>query len=63
MLTLVVFKDGAIRQLNVNTIFINGNIEEKVHMTQFTGFEYAYFPHYVCKLRNTLYDIKQALRA
>jgi len=39
LLEIAAFYDYEIRQMNVKTIFLNGNLEEDVYVTQSTGFE------------------------
>jgi Reverse transcriptase (RNA-dependent DNA polymerase) len=39
LLSIVAFHDYEIWQMNVKTVFLNGNLEDDVHMIQPTGFE------------------------
>ncbi|WVZ63830.1 hypothetical protein U9M48_013428, partial [Paspalum notatum var. saurae] len=50
-------------QMDVNSAFPNGFIEEEVYVRQTPGFESARFPDQVYKLRKALYGLKQAPRA
>lgn len=39
MLALVVYFDWELKQLDVKTAFLNGNLDEKIYMSQLKGFE------------------------
>jgi len=47
----------------VNTSFLNGVIEEEVHIEQPQGFEVEDKKTHVCKLKKALYELKQVPRA
>jgi hypothetical protein len=52
-----------IHQMDVNTVFLNGDLKENVFMSQLEGFVVKGQEHNVCKLIKSLYGLKQALRA
>ena len=49
--------------MDVKTVFLNGNLEEDVYMTQPTGFEDPKDAGRVCKLLESIYGLKQASRS
>ena len=48
--------------MDVKTVFLNGDLDEKVYMEQPEGFFIAGNEHKVCKLVKSLYGLKQALK-
>lgn len=63
VLGLAVNNDWPVRQVDVNTAFLQGHLNEEVFMAQPPGFADADRPSHVCKLRKALYGLKQAPRA
>ena len=49
--------------MDVKIAFLNGYIEEDIYMIQPCGFESKANPHKVCKLRKSIYGLKQAFRS
>ena len=52
-----------LHQMDVKTTFLNGVIEEEVYIEQPQGFEVEYRVTHVCKLKKSMYGMKQAPRA
>jgi hypothetical protein len=50
-------------QMVVKSSFLNGYIKEEVYMEQPEGFQLSDNPDFVCKLKKSLYRLKQAPRA
>ena len=48
--------------MNVKTTFLNGDLEEEVYMKQPEGFSSNDGEHLVCRLRKSIYGLKQASR-
>lgn len=63
VLGLAVNYSWPVRQIDVNTAFLQGTLKEKVFISQPPGFVDADNPHKVCRIRKALYGLKQAPRA
>ena len=63
LLTLAASKKLFLRQFDVKTAFLNGDLKEDIYMTQPEGFENQNSKNLVCKLQKSLYGLKQAARA
>lgn len=63
ILGLAVNKSWPVRQVDVNTAFLQGHLKEEVFMCQPPGFVDSDNPTQVCKLRKALYGLKQAPRS
>jgi hypothetical protein len=62
IMTLVAHYDLELHQIDVNTTFLNGNLQENVYMAQPEGFAVEGKEHMGCKLKKSLYGLRQASR-
>jgi hypothetical protein len=63
LLALGAHYDWEIHQMDVKTAFLNGDLEEEIYMQQPEGFIEKGKENLVCRLRKSLYGLKQAGRA
>jgi hypothetical protein len=62
VLTLVADQDLELEQLDVKTTFLHGNLEEEIFMVQPEGFKKPGTENLVCRLKKSLYGLKQSPR-
>ncbi|KAJ9562866.1 hypothetical protein OSB04_008026 [Centaurea solstitialis] len=62
VLALVAHFDLELHQMDVKTAFLNGDLYEDVYMSQPEGFKEKGKEHLVCKLKKSIYGLKQASR-
>ncbi|KAJ0806805.1 putative RNA-directed DNA polymerase [Helianthus annuus] len=62
VMALVAHFDLELHQMDVKTAFLNGDLDEDVYMKQPEGFEPEGQEHLVCKLKKSIYGLKQASR-
>ena len=63
LLAIAAFFDYEIWQMDVKTVFLNGNVEEELYMMQPEGFVDPKDAGKVCKLQRSIYGLKQASRS
>ena len=63
LLSIVAHYDYEIWQMDVKTTFLNGNLEEEIYMMQLEGFIAKNQEHMTCKLKRSIYGLKQASRS
>ena len=59
-MALVAPCDLELHQMDVKTAFLNGDIDETVYMVQPENFELGNPKHLVCRLKKSIYGLKQA---
>lgn len=59
---LVTHFDLQLHQMDVQTVFLNGNLEEEKYMTLLEGLQADSEGNIVCKLKRSIYELKQASR-
>ena len=62
MLSIMAAEELHLEQLDVNTTFLLGDLEEDIYMVQPEGFQFAGKENLVCKLIKCLYGLNQAPR-
>ena len=63
LLAIAAYYNFDIWQMDVKTTFLNGELEGDVYMTQPEGFVSKESPNAVCKLKKSIYGLKQASRS
>ena len=63
LLSIVTHYNHKIWKMDVKTAFLNGTLEEKIYMMQLEGFIAKNQEHRVCKLKRSIYGLKQASRS
>jgi hypothetical protein len=61
IMALVAHYDLELHQMDVNTAFLNGNLQENVYMAQSEGFAVEGKEHMRCKLKKSLYVLKTSV--
>ncbi|GJX73528.1 retrotransposon protein, putative, ty1-copia subclass [Tanacetum coccineum] len=62
LIVIAAYYDYEIWQMDVKTAFLNGHLSEEVYMEQPEGFVNPKYPNHVCKLKRSIYGLKQASR-
>ena len=63
VLALAVNSGWSLRQLDVESAFLHGTLEEDVFMEQPQGYIDPTKPHHVCKMLKSIYGLRQAPRS
>ncbi|RVW22637.1 Retrovirus-related Pol polyprotein from transposon TNT 1-94 [Vitis vinifera] len=62
IMALVAHYDLELHQMDIKTAFLNGSIDETIYMVQLENFESNNSKQLVCKLKRSIYGLKQASR-
>ncbi|KAK1643583.1 hypothetical protein QYE76_061388 [Lolium multiflorum] len=62
VMALVAHFDLELHQMDVKTAFLNGDLDEDIYMTQPEGFVVEGKEHLACRLKKSIYGLKQASR-
>ncbi|GJR94431.1 retrotransposon protein, putative, ty1-copia subclass [Tanacetum coccineum] len=62
LIAIAPFYDYEIWKMDVKTAFLNEYLSEEVYMAQPEGFVNLKYPNHVCKLKRSIYRLKQASR-
>ncbi len=63
LLSITATKDLALHQFDVTNAFLHGDLKEEVYMLPLPGFAHEFGENEVCKLKKTLYGLKQSPQA
>ena len=61
-MALVAHYDLELQQIDVKTTFLNGDLEENIYMAQPKGFVMEGKERMECRLKKSIYGLKQASR-
>ena len=62
LLALANVRDWEVHQMDVKTAFLQGDLDEEIYMKQPDGYIGKDKPNHVCKLKKSIYGLKQAAR-
>jgi len=62
LLALAIKFHWQLKQLDMSNAFLHRVLDDEVYMTQSQGFVDVSYPNYVCRLSNSLYGLKHALK-
>ncbi len=63
IIAMAAAKGWSLHQMDVKNVFLHGDLQEEVYMEQPLSYVDQTRPNLVCRLKKTLYGLKQALRA
>jgi len=62
IIVMAITKGWSLHQMDVNNVFVHGDLHEEVYMEQPLGYVDETHLNLVCRLKKTLYGLKQAPR-
>ena len=62
VIALAVQKDLKLHQMDVTTAFLNGELKEELYIKQPEGYEVKGKEDLVCRLKKSIYGVKQSPR-
>jgi hypothetical protein len=62
IMAVVAHYDTELHQMDVKTVFLNGDLDEEIYMKQPKGYIEPENEHIVCKLNKSMYGLKQSSR-
>ncbi|GKF93677.1 retrotransposon protein, putative, ty1-copia subclass, partial [Tanacetum coccineum] len=62
LIAIAAYYDYEIWQMDVKTVFLSRHLSEEVYMEQPKGFVDPKYPNHVCKLKRSIYGLKEASR-
>ena len=62
IMALIAHYDLELHHMDAKIVFLNGDLEENVSLHQPMGFSIEGKEHMMCKLKKSIYDLKQASR-
>jgi hypothetical protein len=63
IIVMAITKGWSLHQMDVNNVFLHGDLQEEMYMEQPPGYVDQTHPNLVCRLKKALYGLKQAPRA
>ena len=60
--SIAVLRDLEVHQMDVKTVFLNGDFNKEIYMDQPEGFSTSRQERKVCRLVKSLYGLKEALK-
>jgi len=63
IIAMATTKGWSLHQMDVNNVFLHGDLHEEVYMEQPPSYVDQTHPNLVCRLKKALYDLKQTPRA
>ena len=62
LLALANVHDWEVHQVDLKAAFLQGNLDDEIYMKQPDGYVNEQYPNHGCKLKKSLYGLKQAAR-